>query len=84
MTWKYLVPATTGTVDSKSNLPGAEAGNVDSDNNPPKKLNDERKIVPPAIKLNNCVIEEDEESREQEQTQEGEGCDFVPVYYKVC
>ena len=55
LTWKYLVPA------------GSQRGarNVDSENNLPKKANDDRKIIPPEIKVNNAFIEEEEDKESQ-------------------
>ena len=61
MAWKYLVPA------------GSQGGakNVDSENNLPKKADDDRKIITPEIKVNNAFIEE-EEDKESQISDEGE------------
>ena len=61
VTWKYLVPAS-----SKSG-----AGNITTEENHAKKANDDRKIIPPEIKVNNAFIEE-EEDKESQISDEGE------------
>ena len=55
VTWKYLVPAS-----SKSG-----AGNITTEENHAKKANDDRKIIPPEIKVNNAFIEEEEEEEDK-------------------
>ena len=62
VTWKYLVPAS-----SKSG-----AGNIDLEDNHTRKANDDRKIIPPEIKVNNAFIEEEEEDKESQISDEGE------------
>ena len=61
MTWKYLVPAGSPRVGRI----------LDSENNLPKKANDDRRIIPPEIKVNNAFIEE-EEDKESQISDEGE------------
>ena len=61
MTWKYLVPAGSPKVGRM----------LDSENNLPKKANDDRRIIPPEIKVNNAFIEE-EEDKESQISDEGE------------
>ena len=62
VTWKYLVPAS-----SKSG-----ARNIDTEENHAKKANDDRKIIPPEIKVNNAFIEEEEEDKESQISDGGE------------
>ena len=54
LTWKHLVPA-----GSRS-----DAGNVGTEQNVQKKETDDRKIIPPEIKVNNAFIEEEEEGED--------------------
>ena len=61
LTWKYLVPAGSPRVGRI----------LDSENNLPKKANDDRRIIPPEIKVNNAFIEE-EEDKESQISDEGE------------